>query len=47
MNAQTQIIPEIVDQAIAAGCKNEAEVIGYLAAEVSRLRSLAKKAGDE
>jgi hypothetical protein len=35
---QTTIIPEIIDEPNKAGCFNDLETIGYLAAEISRLR---------
>lgn len=35
----TNNIPEIIDEAKRAGCENADQVIGYLAAEVSRLRT--------
>lgn len=38
----TEVIPEIVGEARKAGCNTDMMVIGYLAAEVSRLRSVVK-----
>jgi hypothetical protein len=35
---ETTIIPEIIDEPNKAGCFNDLETIGYLAAEISRLR---------
>lgn len=35
----TEIIPEIIDDAKTAGCENADQITGYLAAEISRLRS--------
>ncbi len=38
----TDIIPEIIDEPARAGCAPGNETIGYLAGEISRLRSLLK-----
>jgi hypothetical protein len=35
----TEIIPEIIEEPTKAGCTNNDQVIGYLAGEISRLRS--------
>lgn len=44
--AETQVIPEIVTEARSRGgrLRNDTEVIGYLAAEISRLRPIAAAA---
>jgi hypothetical protein len=39
MSNKTTIIPEIIAEAEDAGCENDAQIIGFLAAEVSRLRA--------
>lgn len=40
MKTKTTEIPAIIDEAKAAGCENDAQIHGYLAAEVSRLRPM-------
>ncbi len=40
MPTKTTEIPAIIDEAKAAGCENDLMIIGYLAGEVSRLRSM-------
>ena len=35
----TEIIPEIIEEPVKAGCAPGNETIGYLAGEISRLRS--------
>jgi shikimate kinase len=42
---ETTIIPEIIDEPCKAGCLNDMETIGYLAAEISRLRGKIKMLG--
>ncbi len=37
---KTTEIPAILDEAKDAGCKNDGEIIGYMATEISRLRGL-------
>lgn len=39
----TTIIPEIIQETVNAGCKPGNETIGYLAGEISRLRSENKR----
>jgi hypothetical protein len=44
MNDEPVEIPVIIEECKMAGCKNAAEINGYLAAEVSRLRFVKKQA---
>ena len=39
----TENIPEIIDEPAKAGCEPGNETIGYLAAEISRLRGLLNR----
>ncbi len=45
MRNKTEIIPEIINEPIAAGCVGADETVGYLAGEVSRLRSIVNRTG--
>ncbi len=40
MKTKTIIVPEIIDEAKSAGCENDAQIHGYLAGEISRLRPM-------
>ncbi len=42
MKTETTEIPAIIEEAKAAGCENADQINGYLAGEVSRLRSMKK-----
>lgn len=37
---KTEEIPAIVEEAKEAGCQNDAEIIGFLAAEISQNRAI-------
>jgi hypothetical protein len=39
----SDIIPEIIEEPIKAGCAPGNETIGYLAGEISRLRAVLKR----
>lgn len=45
--ARSKLIPDIVDEPYRRGCENDKQAIGYLAAEISKLRSELRSANGE